>query len=171
MDFNSPCDGCRHPDSMSSNNHYHCGLEAVSEWAISDTQFSDWPDHLGSLVEYQRRGRHGARSAVSTETGVRRREEHIAPAYEPSTILSLEASATRNVGVQVLNRGAREKTTEPQFISIIAIKPCRQHGCSFTLATPRTQFYAAGVDMFHCSTRRFWEAEFPETGSNMNLAG
>ena len=30
---------------------------------------------------------------------------------------------------------------------------------------------AAGVDMFHCSTRRFWEAEFPETGSDMNLAG
>jgi 2,4-dienoyl-CoA reductase-like NADH-dependent reductase (Old Yellow Enzyme family) len=27
----------------------------------------------------------------------------------------------------------------------------------------------AGVDMFHCSTRRFWEAEFPE--SDMNLAG
>jgi 2,4-dienoyl-CoA reductase-like NADH-dependent reductase (Old Yellow Enzyme family) len=30
---------------------------------------------------------------------------------------------------------------------------------------------AAGVDMFHCSTRRFWEAEFPETGSDLNLAG
>jgi 2,4-dienoyl-CoA reductase-like NADH-dependent reductase (Old Yellow Enzyme family) len=30
---------------------------------------------------------------------------------------------------------------------------------------------AAGVDMFHCSTRRFWEAEFPESGSDMNLAG
>ena len=29
----------------------------------------------------------------------------------------------------------------------------------------------AGVDIFHCSTRRFWEAEFPETGSDMNLAG
>ena len=29
----------------------------------------------------------------------------------------------------------------------------------------------AGVDMFHCSTRRFWEAEFPETGSDLNLAG
>ncbi len=28
---------------------------------------------------------------------------------------------------------------------------------------------AAGVDIFHCSTRRFWEAEFP--GSQMNLAG
>lgn len=28
---------------------------------------------------------------------------------------------------------------------------------------------AAGVDMFHCSTRRFWEPEFE--GSDMNLAG
>lgn len=28
---------------------------------------------------------------------------------------------------------------------------------------------AAGVDIFHCSTRRFWEAEFPD--SNLNLAG
>jgi 2,4-dienoyl-CoA reductase-like NADH-dependent reductase (Old Yellow Enzyme family) len=27
----------------------------------------------------------------------------------------------------------------------------------------------AGVDLFHCSTRRFWEPEFP--GSNLNLAG
>lgn len=27
----------------------------------------------------------------------------------------------------------------------------------------------AGVDAFHCSTRRFWESEFPE--SNLNLAG
>jgi 2,4-dienoyl-CoA reductase-like NADH-dependent reductase (Old Yellow Enzyme family) len=29
----------------------------------------------------------------------------------------------------------------------------------------------AGVDVFHCSTRRFWEPEFPEAGSDMNLAG
>jgi 2,4-dienoyl-CoA reductase-like NADH-dependent reductase (Old Yellow Enzyme family) len=28
---------------------------------------------------------------------------------------------------------------------------------------------AAGIDLFHCSTRRFWEPEFP--GSNLNLAG
>ena len=28
---------------------------------------------------------------------------------------------------------------------------------------------AAGVDLFHCSTRRFWEPEFD--GSNLNLAG
>ncbi len=30
---------------------------------------------------------------------------------------------------------------------------------------------AAGVDAFHCSTRRFWEPEFAETGSDLNLAG
>ena len=30
-------------------------------------------------------------------------------------------------------------------------------------------FTKAGVDMFHCSTRRFWEPEFE--GSNLNLAG
>jgi 2,4-dienoyl-CoA reductase-like NADH-dependent reductase (Old Yellow Enzyme family) len=29
----------------------------------------------------------------------------------------------------------------------------------------------AGVSAFHCSTRRFWEPEFPETGSPLNLAG
>ena len=29
----------------------------------------------------------------------------------------------------------------------------------------------AGVDCFHCSTRRFWEPEFLETGSDLNLAG
>ncbi|MGZ6008767.1 MAG: NADH:flavin oxidoreductase [Rhizomicrobium sp.] len=29
----------------------------------------------------------------------------------------------------------------------------------------------AGVDIFHCSTRRFWEPEFSELGSDMNLAG
>jgi len=36
----------------SSNNPCHCGLEAVSEGAINDTQFTDLPDHLGSLVEF-----------------------------------------------------------------------------------------------------------------------
>lgn len=29
----------------------------------------------------------------------------------------------------------------------------------------------AGVDIFHCSTRRFWEPEFPASGSDLNLAG
>lgn len=32
-----------------------------------------------------------------------------------------------------------------------------------------TPLSEAGVDVFHCSTRRFWEAEFE--GSNLNLAG
>lgn len=32
-----------------------------------------------------------------------------------------------------------------------------------------TPLSTAGVDIFHCSTRRFWEAEFPD--SEMNLAG
>ena len=30
---------------------------------------------------------------------------------------------------------------------------------------------AAGIDIFHCSTRRFWEPEFPASGSDLNLAG
>ncbi len=29
----------------------------------------------------------------------------------------------------------------------------------------------AGVDIFHASTRRFWEPEFADTGDDMNLAG
>ena len=29
----------------------------------------------------------------------------------------------------------------------------------------------AGVDMFHASTRRFWEPEFPDDDSDLNLAG
>ena len=29
----------------------------------------------------------------------------------------------------------------------------------------------AGVDIFDCSQRRFWEPEFPETGLDLNLAG
>jgi len=32
-------------------------------------------------------------------------------------------------------------------------------------------FVEAGVTAFHCSTRRFWEPEFPESGSHLNLAG
>jgi len=29
----------------------------------------------------------------------------------------------------------------------------------------------AGVDIFHASTRRFWEPEFPDSGSGLNFAG
>ena len=34
-----------------------------------------------------------------------------------------------------------------------------------------TPLAKAGVDMFHCSTRRFWEPEFPELDPELNLAG
>lgn len=37
------------------------------------------------------------------------------------------------------------------------------------LADFLTPLAEAGVDVFHCSTRRFWEPEFP--GSDLNLAG
>src|SRR5665213_90287 len=37
------------------------------------------------------------------------------------------------------------------------------------LETFLTPLCEAGVDAFHCSTRRFWEPEFPESG--LNLAG
>jgi 2,4-dienoyl-CoA reductase-like NADH-dependent reductase (Old Yellow Enzyme family) len=30
---------------------------------------------------------------------------------------------------------------------------------------------AAGVSIFHCSQRRYWEPEFPDSGSALNLAG
>ncbi|MBV9841942.1 MAG: NADH:flavin oxidoreductase [Sphingomonadaceae bacterium] len=30
---------------------------------------------------------------------------------------------------------------------------------------------AAGVTAFHCSTRRFWDTEFPDSGAELNLAG
>ena len=59
MEFNSPCDGCRHHDSRHFlQNLHHRGPEAASERAISDTRFTVGPDHLCSLVEYQRRPRH-----------------------------------------------------------------------------------------------------------------
>lgn len=45
---------------ISCNNLHHRGLEAASEQAISDTRFTVGPDHLRSLVEYQRRARRGA---------------------------------------------------------------------------------------------------------------
>ena len=41
------------------------------------------------------------------------------------------------------------------------------------LATFLEPLSSAGVDVFHCSARRFWEPEFPDStdGSHLNLAG
>ncbi len=66
--------------------------------------------------------------------------------------------------------------TGPDFPILLRFSQWKQQDFTARLAhTPAEleQFLAplsdAGVDMFHCSTRRFWEAEFPE--SDMNLAG
>jgi 2,4-dienoyl-CoA reductase-like NADH-dependent reductase (Old Yellow Enzyme family) len=68
--------------------------------------------------------------------------------------------------------------TGPDFPILLRFSQWKQQDFSVRLAhTPKelegflAPLTAAGVDMFHCSTRRFWEAEFPETGSDMNLAG
>lgn len=64
----------------------------------------------------------------------------------------------------------------PDFSIILRFSQWKQQDYSARMAlTPAelTAFLeplaAAGVDIFHCSTRRFWEPEFE--GSNLNLAG
>src|SRR5579871_5539421 len=66
----------------------------------------------------------------------------------------------------------------PEFPVLLRFSQWKQQDFSAKLAeTPDelSRFLAplaeAGVDMFHCSTRRFWEPEFPESGSDLNLAG
>ncbi len=68
--------------------------------------------------------------------------------------------------------------TGPDFPILLRFSQWKQQDFSVRLAhTPAElesflkPLTAAGVDLFHCSTRRFWEPEFPETGSDMNLAG
>jgi 2,4-dienoyl-CoA reductase-like NADH-dependent reductase (Old Yellow Enzyme family) len=64
----------------------------------------------------------------------------------------------------------------PEFPLLLRFSQWKQQDYAARLAgTPDelARFLAplveAGVDVFHCSTRRFWEPEFP--GSSMNLAG
>ena len=64
----------------------------------------------------------------------------------------------------------------PDFVVILRFSQWKQQDYAARLAqTPEdlARFLApltdAGVDVFHCSTRRFWEPEFE--GSNLNLAG
>lgn len=66
--------------------------------------------------------------------------------------------------------------TGPDFPIIFRFSQWKQQDYSARLVqTPEAleaflqPLVAAGVDIFHCSTRRFWEAEFP--GSDLNLAG
>jgi 2,4-dienoyl-CoA reductase-like NADH-dependent reductase (Old Yellow Enzyme family) len=64
----------------------------------------------------------------------------------------------------------------PDFAIILRFSQWKQQDYAARLATSPTELAAflepltaAGVDIFHCSTRRFWEPEFE--GSSLNLAG
>lgn len=72
-------------------------------------------------------------------------------------------------------KGIRDKCGS-DFPIILRFSQWKQQNYSAKLAdTPKEleefliPLVTAGVDIFHCSTRRFWEAEFE--GSNLNLAG
>jgi len=68
--------------------------------------------------------------------------------------------------------------TAPDFPILLRFSQWKQQDFTAKLAqTPReleeflAPLAAAGVDAFHCSTRRYWEPEFPGEGSDLNLAG
>jgi len=71
---------------------------------------------------------------------------------------------------------AVRKAVGPGFPLILRWSQWKQQDFSARLATSPQELEAflaplsdAGVDIFHCSTRRFWEPEFE--GSSLNLAG
>ncbi len=73
---------------------------------------------------------------------------------------------------------AVRKTVGEDFPILLRFSQWKQQDFAARLATSPAELERflkplidAGVDCFHCSTRRFWEPEFPETGSDMNLAG
>ncbi|MGZ6023115.1 MAG: NADH:flavin oxidoreductase [Rhizomicrobium sp.] len=73
---------------------------------------------------------------------------------------------------------AVRKEVGPDFPILLRFSQWKQQDFAARLAhTPQEleiflkPLVDAGVDIFHCSTRRFWEPEFPELGSDMNLAG
>ncbi|MFT5453014.1 MAG: 2,4-dienoyl-CoA reductase-like NADH-dependent reductase (Old Yellow Enzyme family) [Enterobacterales bacterium] len=72
-------------------------------------------------------------------------------------------------------KGIREKCG-PDFPIFLRFSQWKQQAYSAKLANTPAELEAflkplvdAGVDVFHCSTRRFWDAEFE--GSTLNLAG
>jgi hypothetical protein len=78
-----------------------------NQWTISV-----WIDHLSNWVESAAASA-SVHSGVSIEASVCGREEHVEPEYGASAVLSVEGCAALNLGVQALNRGAREKIAEP----------------------------------------------------------
>ncbi|WP_108125275.1 NADH:flavin oxidoreductase [Saccharospirillum mangrovi] len=83
-----------------------------------------------------------------------------------------------NFGIEVVK--SIRQAIGPDFPLILRLSQWKQQDYSARLAnTPAemeswlTALSDAGVDVFHCSQRRFWEAEFPEVdGDNgLNFAG
>ncbi len=112
---------------------------------------------------------HGAHGYIIDQffwEGTNRREDAYGGSIERRTRFAQEiiAAVRRAVG--------------PDFPVLMRFSQWKQQDYAARLANDPAQLerflaplVAAGVDMFHCSTRRFWEPEFPETGSDLNLAG
>ncbi|MGI4864374.1 MAG: NADH:flavin oxidoreductase [Janthinobacterium lividum] len=76
-----------------------------------------------------------------------------------------------------LVREVRRQVGE-DFVISLRLSQWKQQDYAVKLAhTPQemaawlTPLAEAGVDIFHCSQRRFWEAEFEHEGSDLNFAG
>lgn len=85
-----------------------------------------------------------------------------------------DAVARTKFAVDIV-KGIREKCG-PDFPILLRFSQWKQQAYGEKLANTPEELAAflkplveAGVDIFHCSTRRFWEAEFE--GSSLNLAG
>ena len=83
-------------------------------------------------------------------------------------------AARARFGVEVIEEVRRQ--VGPDFPLVLRFSQWKLQDYAARLVTnPReleeflAPLTAAGVDVFHCSQRRFWEPEFP--GSNLNLAG
>jgi 2,4-dienoyl-CoA reductase-like NADH-dependent reductase (Old Yellow Enzyme family) len=86
--------------------------------------------------------------------------------------------ARANFGVEVIK--SIRQAVGPDFPLLLRLSQWKQQDYSARLAKSPAEMEAwlgvlagAGVDAFHCSQRRFWEAEFPEVDgeSGLNFAG
>jgi len=82
----------------------------------------------------------------------------------------------QRMAVEIVKETRRQ--VGPDFPILFRFSQWKQQDYAVRLApTPKAleaflaPLAAAGVDIFHCSTRRYWEPEFAEDGSDMNLAG
>jgi 2,4-dienoyl-CoA reductase-like NADH-dependent reductase (Old Yellow Enzyme family) len=112
---------------------------------------------------------HGAHGYIIDEffwEGTNRRADRFGGSLEKRTAFAVEVARAvrREVGEDypVLLRFSQWK--QQDFAARLATTPAELERFLKPLVD-------AGVDLFHCSTRRFWEPEFPEEGSDMNLAG